>query len=688
MEKRNPEKIIVIVYSVYVIVLMFAATSIGWPVWINPLAVMGILAVWVVYLREVRDYRFRALLYSAVVLATFALYNTMESSFEGILTTYCAVVVILGILNISEIVIAEYVFSTLLIVYHGIFRDNIPVGTTHEKVLSAAQILAVFMVIAITHHLMKRRQQKERRMEEMAEELKAAEQDKFDFLVHVSRQIEMPVHNICGISEKLLQEHIAKTQDMAEDVRKLQEEGKTLLATINDVLDFSEMEAGKMELEEESYCFADIIDDVISRTMVYMREKGLELIVDCDAKIPAVLHGDAQKLRRVILCMVSNAVKYTETGYVTITALTRTEEYGANLYVKVKDTGIGIEAEDLEKVFSAFHQAGSVNRRQEGSIGIGLAISKQIISKMDGFINAKSEPGQGSEFRFVVPQKVVDRQPMAVVHDGENIKFMIYINSEKASVRDMRDAYMSSICHTMESLELRYQQCRNLDECKRRSEKEGFTHALITRDEYLEDPVYFERLSHQAEIIMIGDEAPITEDNIKRILKPVDALSLAALLNGEPARRKETDAKHQQTGTALRNRGNVVAARPLQEEKKNRINRQSGLRHMGGNKEHYEAILQAYLAEGKEKLPVIREKYEAADWENYVVYVHAVKSNSFSIGADELGTLAKALETAGKEGKVSYIQAHHEEMMRLYEEVLAEIGSENGEAFAGRRERP
>ncbi len=669
VEVRNPEKIIVFVYTVYVAVLMFAAVAIGWPAWINPIALMGILSVWIVYLKEVRDYKFRALLYSAVALATFAIYNTLETSFEGILTTYCAIVVALSILNVPEVVGLEYLFSTFLIVFHGVFQNNIPIATTHERVLSAAQILAVFIVTGTTHFLIKKRQKKAQKLLDTIEELKAAEQSKLDFIAHVSRQIVIPVSDICSFTEEALKE------ELSDDVRKgamhIHSEGKALMYTINDVLDFSEMESGKLALKEEVYHPAEVFNNVVMKTLSDIGNKDIELIVDCDAKIPAALVGDEEKIRRAMMCLTDNAVKFTESGSITISVAAREEEYGINLFVKVKDTGVGMTPEELEKVFSAFHQVDAEKNRKSGSIGIGLAISKKIVDKMNGFINAKSEPGRGSEFQFVVPQKVADEHPMAAVRNAEGINIIYYINAAKPSFLMTRDDYMSSITHMMESLDLRYQRCRSLEEFKRRNQREIFTHALIMQEEYLEDTAYFDELSQEVEIIMLqNNQDPVTPSgSIKPIGKPFCAFALSSVLNGE----YEAMLQMRKAMAALYS----IEPPEMKKKKKTHICREKGIQLMGGNARHYQSILQAYLSEGNEKISTIGELFAAEDWENYVIYVHAVKSNSFGIGADELGEMAKGLEMAGKENNIEYIKAHHDEMIMLYREVLSEISGGN-----------
>lgn len=822
MEKKKTEKIIVFLYSVYALVLIFTAAVLSWPVWINLVTPMGILTVWVAYLRGMKDYRFRAVVYSAVALATFALYSTQESSFEGTLTTYCAVVVVLSILDIPEIVVPEYIFAGFLVVYHGVFLNTVPHGTVQETIRSAVQILSVFAVVGITHHLIQKHGAMNRRTQEIIEDLRAAERSKMDFLANVSHEIRTPVNTICGISEMILQEDIS--DGVREDALSVQTAGRNLLSIISDVLDFSKLESGKMTLVEEPYHLSSTINDVINMATAYMGSRDLELIVDCDARIPYTLLGDEQKVRRVILNLVSNAIKFTQNGCVTLAISAREEEYGVNLCVKVQDTGIGIAEEDQEKLFSGLYQADTRRSRQEGGIGIGLAISRKMVQKMNGFISMKSEPGKGSEFQFVVPQKVVDRRPMVAVRDAEELSVIFCIDTEKASFAEIRDHYMNSICHIMEGLEVRYHRCRDLGEFKRRCEKERYTHALITGNEYLEDRAYFDRLSEQMEIVMIQDrgDASVPGGSIRTLHKPFYALSLAAVLNGARSMQRadgsyvqekrfaapdacvlvvddnlmnlkvvegllrpyririmvasggeECLAKLERTrcdiifmdhmmpgmdgvetvhrirnmvGAYFRNvpiialtanaidgaremfldegfqdyitkpiemtrmetilrkyipedkliwmdesvppaGGEPDGPRAEKAEKRVRVDREKGIRYLGGNPEDYEEVLQVYLADGRENIQILEEKCRTEDWKNYAIYVHALKSNSFGIGADGLGELAKELELAAREEDAARIHARHGELLREYEAVLSEIAAgDDGLSAEGRDE--
>ena len=811
MNTKKAEQIIITVYSAYTLALSVVATILHWPAWITPSIIGFMLIAWLAYIKEWSAYRARAFLYSGVTLLTFTLYSVMSDSFASIMITFTTVVVLLGLLGIPRLVYLEAGFSLLITLHHLIIKQSIPLETGMDKYRFFVQLASVLAAELGAHYLVKRNGEMNREMQEVIEDLKSAERSKTDFMANISHEIRTPVNTVCGMSEMILREDIA--DDIRENTFNIQAAGRNLLSLVSDVLDFSELEYGKLELVEEPYNLTSTINDVINMAIAQKSSKNLELIVDCDAKIPYTLLGDEQKLRRVILSFVNNAIKFTEAGCITLIFSARQEEYGINLSVKVKDTGIGIEEENLEKLFSSFNQVDTKRNRQEGGIGIGLAISKRIISKMGGFISVKSTFGKGSEFQFVVPQKVVDDRPMVAVRNAESINIISYINTEKYDYAEIRDDYMDNIRHMVESLEVRYHQCRNLGEFKRRMEKEIYTHAFITTAEYMEDKEYFDEISYQMVIILLQNRENTIKagGNIKSLYKPFYVLSIATVLNGEYSMQRLDGSHYQEkkfiapeasvlvvddnlmnlkvvegllrpykikvfvassgkecltkldsarydiifmdhmmpemdgveTAHKIRAKAGIYfqnvpivaltanaiggaremfleegfqeyvakpiemshlervlrkyipeekiirmddASAPYEEEQPavyeeesaetGRIDRQRGVQYCGGNEEDYKEILQVYLNTGLQKIREIREKFKAEDWKNYTILVHALKSTSIGIGATELGEKAKELEMAGKEGNISFIQAHHREVMQEYEEVLLEIGGE------------
>ncbi|MBQ8634317.1 MAG: response regulator [Lachnospiraceae bacterium] len=557
MNTKKAERIIVIAYSAYTLAMSVAATVLQWPAWITPTIIGIMLISWMAYIKEWKDYRTRAFLFSGSTLITFSLYAFMSDSFPSIMITFTTVVILLGLLGVPRLVYLEFGFCLIIFLYHLLIKKTIPLDTGMDKYRLFVQMASVFVAEIGAHYLVKRNGEMNREMQEVIEELKVAERSKTDFMANISHEIRTPVNTVCGMSEMILREDIP--EDVRENTFNIQTAGRNLLSLISDVLDYSELEYGKMELVEEPYNLTSTINDVINMAIAQKGSKNLELIVDCDAKIPYTLLGDEQKIRRVILSFVNNAIKFTEAGCITLVFSARQEEYGINLSVKVKDTGIGIEPENLEKLFSSFNQVDTKRNRQEGGIGIGLAISKRIISKMGGFISVRSTFGKGSEFQFVIPQKVVDERPMVAVRNAESINIIAYINTEKYEFAEIRDDYMNNIRHMVESLEVRYHQCRNLGEFKRRMEKEIYTHAFITTSEYMEDKQYFDELSDQMVIILLQNRENSIKagGNIKSLYKPFYVLSIASVLNGEYSMQR-LDGSHYQDKKFIAPEANIL----------------------------------------------------------------------------------------------------------------------------------
>ena len=290
-----------------------------------------------------------------------------------------------------------------------------------------------------------------------------------------------------------------------------------------------------MNLEEEAYNITSTINDIINMAMARKADKPIELIVDCDADIPSGLYGDEKKIRRVIMNLVDNAVKFTNEGGVVIRIYTRKENYGVNLCVSVKDTGIGIEEEGMEKLFESFSQIDTRRNRQEGGIGLGLAISRALVQKMGGTITVRSRIGKGSIFRFVVPQKVLDEKPIGQVENRESMNIAAYFDMEQFDMMAIRDEYTGIITSMIRQLHVRCHVCRNLAEMKRREEHNAFTHVFISLEEYQEDEAYFDALARRARVIMVIDrprEKYITNPDIIRLYKPFYILPVVSILNG------------------------------------------------------------------------------------------------------------------------------------------------------------
>ncbi|MCR5303305.1 MAG: response regulator [Lachnospiraceae bacterium] len=244
-------------------------------------------------------------------------------------------------------------------------------------------------------------------VEKTNEELERVSRMKSDFLANMSHEIRTPMNAVIGMAELALREK--DSPQLTEYLLQIQSSGSNLLNIINDILDYSKIESGKMEIIEEDYHPFEEISDIANVLATRIGDKPLEFFTIAESYMPRTLRGDAMRIRQVLINIANNAIKFTPAGLVRIQVKCEPlSEDMINITYHVVDTGIGIKKEDLDKLYVSFQQLDSRRNRSVEGTGLGLAISKKIVEAMNGTIGVESEYGKGSDFWFTIPQKVVD----------------------------------------------------------------------------------------------------------------------------------------------------------------------------------------------------------------------------------------------------------------------------------------
>jgi len=240
-------------------------------------------------------------------------------------------------------------------------------------------------------------------VEEKGHQLAEASQHKSQFLANMSHELRTPLNAIIGVSEMLREDAEALKQD-TEPLDRVLGAGRHLLALINDILDLSKIEAGRMELQLEDFALAPLIDGVVKTIEPLAAKNENRVAVDCDGAI-GKLHADQMRLRQALLNLMSNANKFTERGTISVDARQAQENGREWVTIAVADTGIGMTPAQMEKLFQEFSQADASTTRKYGGTGLGLAISKRLCQMMGGDITVESEPGKGSVFTVRLPKE-------------------------------------------------------------------------------------------------------------------------------------------------------------------------------------------------------------------------------------------------------------------------------------------
>lgn len=330
-----------------------------------------------------------------------------------------------------------------------------------QRIVVIIICLVIFSLISAIYYYSHRN---EKKYQEQMEEIRLAEQKaaydkklleiekdaanasnkaKSVFLANMSHEIRTPMNAIIGMDEMILR------TSPGEPIRKyaldIQSAGKTLLFIINDILDLSKIESGKMELVLVEYGFASVMNDVVNMTMKKAQDKSLDFNLSVAEDIPSILYGDEIRIRQIMLNLINNAIKYTQKGSVSVTV-----SYDAStemLVLSVSDTGIGIKEEDLGKLFGSFSRLEEDKNRNIEGTGLGLNITMRLVKMMDGEIDVSSKYGEGTTFTARMKQKVVDDTPigdfalnlMRTQEEKEEYKPSLIAPSAKVLVVDDND---------------------------------------------------------------------------------------------------------------------------------------------------------------------------------------------------------------------------------------------------------
>jgi signal transduction histidine kinase/CheY-like chemotaxis protein len=278
----------------------------------------------------------------------------------------------------------------------------IAIGSTLLLVISHGYIKNVALLLETSKH-------KSTRLKEAINQTQKANRAKSDFLATMSHEIRTPLNAIVGFTSLLLDTKLS--YDQKDYVQSIRTSSNTLLSLINDILDVSKIEAGKLVLETIDFDLRSVYLDIVNMVADNLAQKKLELVSYIDPKIPRVLKGDPARLKQILLNFLNNAVKFTPSGSISLTAsIVALTERRITLHFEIKDTGIGIEPRLLGRLFNPFTQADSSTTRRYGGTGLGLSICKQLAESMGGEVGVSSQPGKGSTFWFNAEMEVINPQ--------------------------------------------------------------------------------------------------------------------------------------------------------------------------------------------------------------------------------------------------------------------------------------
>ena len=466
--------------------------------------------------------------------------------------------------------------------------------------------------------------------------------------------------------------------------------GNTLLGIVNDILDFSKIEEGKLEIINVDYDLSSAVNDLVNMIKTRLDDKGLYLKLDFDKTTPRMLNGDEIRIKQIITNILSNAAKYTEKGSVTFSVSYEKVEDDPNaidLKVSVRDTGIGIRDEDIEKLFSRFERIEEKRNRSIEGAGLGMNITQMLLEMMGSSLVVESKYGEGSVFSFSIRQKVVKWEPLGDYEETwkQSVKSMAAYKEKfvapEADILVVDDNSLNLMVFTslLKRTQIRIDKCMSGDEgitlaLKKHYDVIFLDHMMPEKDgvetlhELKENPsnpnIDTPYICLTANAISGAREEYINAGFNDYLTKPINTDELEKMLIRYLPEAKVTKTKAEEDSSqaeentqelpeALAGLGDIG------------IDVASGV-ESSGSLEVYISVLNVFCKSIDGNKAEIEEHYRSGDFGNYTIKVHALKSSARIIGARELGEEAQALENAGKSNDIAYIREHHDAFIERY----------------------
>lgn len=537
------------------------------------------------------------------------------------------------------------------------------------------------------------RMQAFKNLEEATREATYANQAKTTFLANMSHEIRTPMNAIIGFSELLLQMDIS--QEAKEHVKDIRISSQNLLAIINDILDITKIESGKMELVPEEYYLGKLLDDVTLIISQQAQKKGLDFRIKIDPAVPSRLYGDKIRIRGVLINILNNAVKYTKKGYVSfeLSILEQTEK-NIKLAFIISDTGIGIRQEDLSEIFKNFNRLErNIHYGVEGS-GLGLAISNAYVSMMGGEIKVSSEYGKGSVFTVIIDQEVVDatamEQEFSILRKDNQaeIEETIRVKDVNVLVVDDNHVNLRVAKGLLSSYGLTVNTADNgrdaIDMCSKNNYPIVFMDQMMPEIDGIAAMKQIRQLNSYYAPGGEGKMIVLTADAIRGVREHLLAEGFDEYL-GKPMNLKQLERllvqflpadKIIKKETLLLNDAaydeEVKEISHLQETLPS-VNIKKGIELSGNSIQTYLQVLKINYSYAEKNLLEIKNFLEDKDYENYTIKIHSMKSTLKGIGAESLSEKAFAQEMAGKEKRYSYIDENYEAFRVQYLQLFKDI---------------
>ncbi len=535
--------VILMSFTLFCAMLIAESLLLGWEKWALMLIAVEVVSAWVIHIQGVFSDDMRLNLYTVFMMLTFFFYGIHETSTLDLATVISALIMLYTMTGLKKYILFCQITYFITLSYD--LMSAAGNGTVYDSLEISRIMLHIAMIFMIgwfARVVIDRWTSVLNRSHEEIKELSDATERLNDFLANVSHEIRTPVNAIIGLSGVCLEKE--DREDIRSDMKAVLEAGRKVADQISDILDYSEIDSNKLTNNCEDYMITSVLNDIVTRIRPE-KDPDIELIIDVEPSIPAVMNTDVGKLKKILMHLIQNGLKYTKDGGVYVRLYHLPQEYGINLCIEVSDTGMGMDEEELEHIFEGFYQGDSGRTRSSSGLGLGLSIVEGFVASLGGFMSVESKPDVGTHVRVSIPQKVVEEGGCMSISNRDRLCLGAFLRFEKYPNPRVREYYDTMVRNIVCGFGVQMHRVENSDNLKKLDESVKLTHLFVAEEEYNSAPDYIEKLAHKMIVTIVSNSDFKLPKNSKVTVleKPFYCVPVAAVLNRQFGEADENDLK-------------------------------------------------------------------------------------------------------------------------------------------------
>lgn len=505
----------------------------GWEYWVPPLILVGLIAAWIMHILQYRQKKFRENYFLVFAMIISFYHGAHDTSLFDIVLISLLIMATVSLLRRAEflnLLLIEFFVLFIMQVVRGVATGMFAPDTVtiSRIVLHIAVEICGFMVF---REVVGNNTRDAEELDRSNAKRLSDKADMENLLTNISGDLRVSVDDINSQMMKVMKD---KPED---DIAPIADAGFRMATQIESIQDYSDILRGDVTPDENEYMISSIIKDIIAGYSFYQKESSKDLIVDLDPNVPSVLKGDAGIINKILGHILFNAFKFTEEGGVYLRVTAVDHENTTNLVIEVTDTGVGMSAEEIEKISTGTYQSKIADRSNNGGIGLGLPIVYGFVRSMNGFVSIESEKGKGTTVRVSIMQEVVDPSPTLRLSTDSFFNVVFHLDPQKYKESRVWEFYRDMAVNMASKLRINMYFAPTQKDVEKLMERGDITHIFMGEKEYLDDPEFYERLSEKVTVaVSTSSHDAKNKGHIIFMPRPLYGYPIISVLSGEGGR--------------------------------------------------------------------------------------------------------------------------------------------------------